>query len=198
MYASKVERFRFLARALMTAAANESPHALLQKVQSAAYAYLYLRRCTRVGPFARVYGRPRIWNKGTLTIGERARIWSTTATTEFAVFEGGVLDIGDNVSINYGTSIAATGLVRIGRDCMLGTHTMIIDNDFHEVENRHAVPQPRPVILEDNVWLANRTMILPGVTIGHDSVIGAGSVVMTSIPPRSIALGNPARVVKTF
>lgn len=185
-------------RSAASAAYGQPISGTVRKAWSALLARVYLRRCTRVGLFTRVYGRPRIDNKGTLTIGTRVRIWSTTARTELAVFKGGVLDIGDGTSINYGTSIAATGMVQIGRNCMLGTHSMILDNDFHEIENRYAMPKPRPVILEDNVWLANRALILPGVTIGHDSVIGAGSVVMTDIPPRSVALGNPARVVKRF
>lgn len=195
---ANAEQVRFAMRAATAAARDKSRGAMLLKVWHALLARLYLRRCTRVGLFTRVYGRPRIVNKGTLRIGERVRIWSTTARTEFAVFAGGVLEIGDGTSINYGTSIAATGAVRIGCNCMLGTHSMILDNDFHEIENRHVMPAPRPVLLEDNVWLANRTLILPGVTIGHDAVIGAGSVVMTDIPPRSVALGNPARVIKTF
>jgi acetyltransferase-like isoleucine patch superfamily enzyme len=192
------ERLRFVAGEVAAAAEGKTPSDLGRKAVPAALARLYLRRCTRVGLFTRVYGRPRVVNKGTLLIGERVRIWSTTVPTEFAVFDGGTLEISDNVSINYGTSIAATGLVRIGRDCMLGTYSMILDNDFHEIERRDVMPAPRPVVLENNVWLGNRTLILPGVTIGHDSVIGAGSVVMADIPPRSVALGNPARVVKTF
>jgi acetyltransferase-like isoleucine patch superfamily enzyme len=145
-----------------------------------------------------VYGRPYVHNEGTLIVGQRVLIWSTIVRSEFVVFPGGRLEIGDRTSIHYGASIAATGLVRLGPRCRLGTHVMILDNDFHEIENRDVRPEPRPVILEENVWLANRVLVLPGVTIGHDSVVGAGSVVMTSIPPRSIALGNPARVVRTF
>lgn len=179
-------------------AEGETVGSLAGKVFSATLARLYLRRCTRVGLFTRVYGRPRVVNRGNLIIGERVRIWSTTARTEFAVFPGGTLEIGDRCSINYGTSIAATGLVRIGEDCMLGAHSMILDNDFHEIERRDVMPAPRPVVLENNVWLGNRALILPGVTIGRDSVIGAGSVVMTNVPPRSVVLGNPARVVRTF
>ncbi len=179
-------------------AAGKTSGDLLRLAVPAVCARYYLRRCTRVGLFTRVYGRPKVFNQGTLVIGERVRIWSTTVPAELAVWQGGTLDIGDNVSINYGTSIAATGLVRIGHNSMLGAYTMILDNDFHEIENRNARPAPRPVILEDNVWLANRTIVLPGVTIGHDSVVGAGSVVMTDIPPRSVVLGNPARVIKRF
>lgn len=193
-----VEQLRNIAGQAADAAVDTTLSDLSSKALSATLARLYLRRCTRVGLFTRVYGRPRIVNRGTLIIGERVRIWSTTVRTEFAVFDRGTLEIGDRCSINYGTSIAATGLVRIGHDCMLGTYSMILDNDFHEIERRDVMPEPRPVVLEDNVWLGNRTLILPGVTIGHDSVIGAGSVVMTNVPPRSVALGNPARVVRTF
>ena len=54
-----------------------------------------------------------------------------------------------------------------------------------------------PVIIEDDVWIGARAIILPGVIIGKGSVIGAGAVVAKSIPPYSVAVGNPARVVKT-
>ena len=54
----------------------------------------------------------------------------------------------------------------------------------------------RPVIIEDDVWIGARVIILPGVTIGTGSVIGAGAVISKSIPPYSVAVGNPARIVK--
>lgn len=193
-----LERFRYIMRVATGTAADETVSSLSSKVFSAALARLYLRRCTRVGLFTRVYGRPRVVNQGRLIIGDRVRIWSTTARTEFAVFTGGTLEIGDRCFINYGTSIAATGLVRIGQDCMLGAHSMILDNDFHEIECRDVRPAPRPVVLGNNVWLGNRALILPGVTIGHDAVVGAGAVVVKDIPPRSVAVGNPARIVRTF
>lgn len=192
------ERLRYIADQAAEAADDASLKDLADKALSAARARLYLRQCTSVGLFTRVYGRPYVFNKGTLTIGERVLIWSTLARTEFAVFPGATLEIGDRTSINYGTSIAATGSVRLGRDCRLGTHVMIMDNDFHEIEDRSTTPPPRPVVIEDNAWLANRALILPGVTIGRDSVVGAGSVVMTDVPPRCVVLGNPARVVKRF
>jgi maltose O-acetyltransferase len=53
-------------------------------------------------------------------------------------------------------------------------------------------------VLQDNVWLGNRVIVLPGVTIGHDAVVGAGAVVSRDIPPRSVAVGVPAQVIKTF
>jgi acetyltransferase-like isoleucine patch superfamily enzyme len=54
----------------------------------------------------------------------------------------------------------------------------------------------KEVVIEDDVWLGYNVIVLPGVTIGKGSVIGAGSVVSKDIPPYSIAIGNPARVIK--
>jgi len=75
-----------------------------------------------------------------------------------------------------------------------------MDNDFHrlEPERRNERPDSAPIILEDNVWLGARVIVLKGVTIGEGSVIGAGSVVTKDIPPRSLAVGMPAKVIKTL
>ena len=186
------------ARELARAATGDSPLDLGRKAWSATLARFYLRRCTSVGRFTSVRGRPRVVNDGVLTIGQRVRIWSTVVPSELSVFAGGRLEIGDRTFVNYGSSIAATGSVCIGRDCLLGMYTIILDNDFHELDARTHRPAPRPVVLEDNVWLGHRVLVLPGVTIGHDAVVGAGSVVTADIPPRSLAVGNPARVVRTF
>jgi maltose O-acetyltransferase len=182
----------------MAAAAGDSAATLLRKGWDEAMSRLYLRQCTHVGRFARVHGRPRISNKGVLTLGDHVSVLSTVVPCELLVFEGASLEIGAHSFINYGTSIAATGSVRIGRHCLLGMYSIIFDNDFHQVDHRLQRPEPCPVVLEDNVWLGHRTLVLPGVTIGHDSVVGAGSVVVKDIPPRSIAVGNPARVVRSF
>ena len=60
------------------------------------------------------------------------------------------------------------------------------------------MPESRPVLIADGVWIGNRVLILPGVSIGAGAAVGAGSVVMTDIPERCLALGNPARVIKKF
>ncbi len=75
---------------------------------------------------------------------------------------------------------------------------IILDSDFHDVRDHTRTPRSRPVIIGDRVWLGNRVTILPGVSIGDDSVIGAGTVVVKSVPSRSVAVGNPARVVKAL
>jgi maltose O-acetyltransferase len=125
---------------------------------------------------------------------------STIAPLEIAVGEGGRLEIGANTYINYGCSIAATKLVRIGRDCNIGTYVIIMDNDFHrlEPERRAERPESAPITLGDNVWLGARVIVLRGVTIGQGSVIGAGSVVARDIPERSLAAGVPAKVIRAL
>ena len=159
----------------------------------------YLRRATGLGWRVRVWGRPRInvW-EGQLRVADRVRIVSTVATT--AIDITGTLEIGERVFINYGCSISASELVRIGPRCSLGPHVMIMDNGFHrlEPERRDERPASRPVVLEENVWLGARVIVLPGVTIGAHSVIGAGSVVTRDVPPRSLAAGQPARVLRTL
>lgn len=157
-----------------------------------------LRKCELHG-YPRVIGRIRVGNLGgTIRIGEKVLLDATLVPSEIAVGNGGLLEIGARTYINYGVSIAAKKLIRIGEDCLIGTFVNIMDDDFHGIEDRNQPPPSAPVILERNVWLGARVIVLKGVTIGHDSVIGAGSVVTKSIPPRSVAVGLPARVIKTF
>ena len=161
-------------------------------------AHWYLRTANQVGRKVRIWGRPSIQNQGTLLVGERVRFVSTIATSEFVTGPDGTLEIGAGVFINYGCSIAATQLVRIGARCNIGTYVIMMDNDFHHVEpeRRNETPESAPIILEENVWLGARVIVLRGVTIGADSVIGAGSVVTRDIPPRSVAAGMPAKVIR--
>jgi acetyltransferase-like isoleucine patch superfamily enzyme len=163
-------------------------------------ARLTLSRATRSGHFARLWGRALIDNQGEMIIGDRVRLKGTLTPVELVTGPHGRLEIGANVFINYGCSIAAFKLVVIGPDCSIGPYANLIDNDFHRIEpeRRSEMPESRPVILEANVWLGSRVIVLPGVTIGRDSVIGAGSVVTRDIPPRSLAAGVPARVIRTL
>jgi maltose O-acetyltransferase len=124
------------------------------------------------------------------------QILSHFARSVLVTLPDGRLEIGARTVLNYGTDICATKLVRIGTDCMLGTHVVIIDSDFHDSVDHDRIPESRPVIIGDGVWICNRATILPGVTIGDGAVVGAGSVVMSDIPSRVLAMGNPARVMK--
>jgi acetyltransferase-like isoleucine patch superfamily enzyme len=186
----------------MTTDAPARPLEMLDRVWSdgraAMAARWYLRHADVVGARVRVRGRPVIKNWGRLEIGSRTQLVSTIATLELVAMEGGTLEIGERTLVNYGGSIAAAERVSIGARCLIGTHAIIIDNDFHrlEPERRLETPQSGPITIEDNVWIGARVIVLPGVVIGADSCIGAGSVVNADIPPRSLAVGVPARVIR--
>lgn len=155
-------------------------------------------RSAELGPRVRVSGRLRVENNGTMRIADRVQIYSTLMRSELVAGPTGTLEIGHRTLINFGTSIVATGTVTIGEHCHIGPHCMIMDNGFHEVDpdKRLSVPDPLPIVIEDNVWLGARVIVMPGVTIGHDAVVGAGSVVTADVAPRTIAAGVPARTVK--
>lgn len=158
----------------------------------------HLRGAEELGARVRVWGRPIVQTDGRLLVRPRVQIRSTVATTELVVYEGGLLEIGERAFINYGCSIAASKHISIGPRCSIGTHVMMMDNDFHRIEpeRRDEAPESKPIILEENVWVGGRAIILPGVTIGADSAVGAGSIVTSDVPPRTVVAGVPARVIR--
>jgi maltose O-acetyltransferase len=158
----------------------------------------YLRGCTREGRLPRVYGRPRITNLGQIVIGDKFRFFSQTVTSEMVTHPGGRIEIGSNVFINYAASLSAHRLVRIGDGCQLGSYACLMDNDYHRVEDRSQPGQSDPIVLGNNVWLGVRVIVLKGVTIGENAVIGAGSVVTRDIPANCLAAGVPAKVIRAF
>jgi len=159
-----------------------------------------LRNATRVGERTRVWGSARVTNHGVLEIGDRVRIISTPAITEIGVREGARMTIGSRSFINFGCSISASLSVTIGPRCMIGSHVTLMDNDFHRVEpeRRDELPESAPIVLEENVWLGIRSIVLRGVTIGAGSVVAAGSIVSRNVPPRSLVGGIPARLIRSL
>ena len=123
-------------------------------------------------------------------------------------FDGKNLKIGKNVQINDFVHIAAFKKVIIGNNVLIASKVFISDinhGDYNEsVLYDYLLPpscQPlssKDVIIGDNVWIGESVCVLPGVTIGDYSVVGAGSIVTKSIPPYSLAVGNPCKVIKRY
>ena len=112
---------------------------------------------------------------------------------------GEELEIGDNSTIGFNSDLY--GPVIIGKNVLIGPELAVYTNghNFSEL-NKPIIEQgntePRPVIIEDNVWIGRRVLIMPGVTIKTGSIVGAGAVVTKTFPEYSIIVGNPAKVVK--
>jgi maltose O-acetyltransferase len=161
-------------------------------------AQLRLRAARKHPLTIRLWGRARVFGGGDVLLGERVRIFANEIPVTLVAWGGGRLQIGDGVSINYGTTISAHEFVSIGKDCLLAQEVIINDNDYHDIVDKRKTPPSKPVVIEDRVWLGPRVIVQKGVRIGHDSVVAAGSLVAKDIPPRSLAMGYPARVVRTF
>ena len=157
-----------------------------------------LRHADHVGTRVRVRGRPAVTNEGRIVVHDRVQLVSTMATLELVATDGGLLEIGERSLVNFGGSIVASELVRIGPRCLIGPYVMMLDNDFHRVEPERRLerPESKPIIVEENVWIGARVILMSGVTVGRDSCIGAGSVVTADVPPRTLVAGVPARVIR--
>ena len=113
------------------------------------------------------------------------------------------ISIGEGCSILFRFQCNAAERVQIGRNVLIASNVLICDSD-HVVEpgglpaTRNDKFVTRPVTIEDNCWIGQNAVILKGVTVGHDSIIGANSVVTRDVPACSVAVGNPARIVKTL
>lgn len=127
------------------------------------------------------------------------RLWDSYCHLE-AREASASITIGEGVWLNNGAIlIAERSAIRIGRGCLIGPGLQIYDSDFHHLDpalrmsGRHACA---PVQLEENVFIGSSVTILKGVTVGRNSVVAAGSVVVSSVPEDSIAAGSPARVIR--
>jgi acetyltransferase-like isoleucine patch superfamily enzyme len=109
----------------------------------------------------------------------------------------GRLTIGDYVLISPGTQIIASESISIGSNTMFASGCYVSDSDWHDTYDRtRELDKHAPIVIGENCWLGVRVIVGKGVTIGDNSIIGAGSIVTRNIPPNCIAAGNPARVVR--
>jgi len=118
------------------------------------------------------------------------------------------ITIGSHVRISQFVHIAATNLVEIGDDVLIGSRVIIIDHNHGQYRRTHSSPMSVParrsldsdlqVTIGARVWLGDGVVVAPGASIGEGSIIGANSVVVGNVPPFSLAVGAPAVVKKRF
>jgi len=134
---------------------------------------------------------------GEITIGTNCVIRKWTCFMPY----GGEITIGNNTSINSFCHLNGCGGLKIGNDVRIAAHCMLIpaNHNFDDVDKPIYLQgqTQKGIVIEDDVWLGAGVKVLDGVTIGKGSVIGAGSVVSKTIPPYSIAVGVPAKVIRS-
>ena len=108
----------------------------------------------------------------------------------------GSIHIGDYGLLCPGVRISSASQIRIGDNCMIASSAYLTDSDWHDAYNRIAFGKTAPIEIADNVWIGDSAIVCKGVSIGENSIVGAGAVVVNAIPPNCIAAGNPAQVVK--
>jgi acetyltransferase-like isoleucine patch superfamily enzyme len=141
-------------------------------------------------------------NGGPISLGDYANIIATSDNkVRLTVWSNrpgeGAIQIGKYCLICAGVRISAATEITIGDNCMLANRVYVTDADWHDLYDRSMfVGQSSPVRIGKNVWLGDSAIVCKGVTIGDNSIIGAGAVVVKDIPPNVIAAGNPAAVLK--
>lgn len=164
---------------------------------------MFLAKCAKFGERIACDRVPYITSCPRIELGSDIRI-SGQINIKGNSKRSPVLRIGNGVFIAHNCSFGVAELVEIGDYTAIGGGTYIADTEGHSNYNPQ---QPiwsvaasdddiSPVIIEDNVQIGRNCMIMKGVRIGARSIIGAGSVLRSSVPPDSVVMGNPARVVK--
>lgn len=125
------------------------------------------------------------------TVGEGARI-----EAPFHCPYGFNIHLGENVFLNAGCTILDTAPVRIGKGTMFGPNVQVYcpEHSKDPIKRRAGLEIGRPVTIGANVWIGGGAIILGGIEIGDDAIVGAGSVVTKNVPAGATVVGNPARV----
>jgi acetyltransferase-like isoleucine patch superfamily enzyme len=141
------------------------------------------------------WGKVRIDKKnGDIDVSNFVRFYPNVRLSAHGVNSKALLKIGSSTSIGDRTEIHAGQRVEIGEKCMIAWDCVIMDRDYHSVAGE--VEKTKPVIIEDNVWIGCKAIILKGVRIGKNAVVAAGAIVTKDVPPYAIVGGNPAKVIR--
>jgi acetyltransferase-like isoleucine patch superfamily enzyme len=158
--------------------------------------------------FAFMGGKPAVWGVwnvevfgpnisiGKNTVFLAANGTRTRLTSVKLGNHEGRIRIGDNVLLMAGVRLSSASGIDIGDDCMLASFCYITDADWHGVHDRiNPIGKTAPVVLEKGVWIGDSAIVCKGLTIGENSIIGAGAVVRKDVPANVIVSGNPAEIV---
>jgi maltose O-acetyltransferase len=122
----------------------------------------------------------------------------TFIRTPFYCDYGDGITIGSRTFVNFNCTMLDAAPIVVGDECLLASGVQLITatHPVDPVPRREAIEQALPVTVADGVWLGAGAIVCPGVSIGENTVVGAGSVVTRDLPPGVVAYGNPARVAR--
>ncbi|SCD81555.1 maltose O-acetyltransferase [Streptomyces sp. DvalAA-14] len=129
------------------------------------------------------------------SVGEGARI-----RPPFQCDYGHLISIGARTFVNFGAIFLDAAPISVGADVQIGPNVQLLTptQELDTERRRAGWERALPVTIGDNVWLGGGVIVCPGVTIGADTVVGAGSVVTKDLPAGVLAVGNPARVIRSL
>ncbi|MDO6565142.1 DapH/DapD/GlmU-related protein [Amphritea sp. 1_MG-2023] len=140
-------------------------------------------------------------SKGGIILGNNVTIreFAWCQLTSNLANPGELIDIGDNTYIGPRVILGAAAPLIIGKNCQIGSGVNFIAEN-HEFSSEKDIFQQgvtrKGIKVQDDCWIGNNVVVIDGVTIGEGSVIGAGAIVTKDIPKYSVAVGNPAKVIK--
>lgn len=203
--AGMAEVRRSLARRVLRRSARSAVEALAQRPRI--WKYRVLSTCPRVSGSPRILQPVLFVGPGEVVLGEEVQFGWRASPLFYAGYchvevsrPEARIELGDRVEFNNNAMLKSEGAgIRVGADGLFGAHVELFDSNFHDLDpgrRRGGQQRMAPVEVGPNVFVGMSVKILKGVTIGADSVIGAGAVVSSSIPAGVIAAGNPARIIR--
>lgn len=163
---------------------------------------LFRARCASVGRQFRVCRMPFVVGHARIHIGNQVNFFGQVDIMSGGIFDEPRLVLGDRVDIGHNVVFLVNKEIVIEDDVNVASGVRFMDSDAHPKDTAERIadlpPRPeeiKPVRIGRYAWIGQNSFILKGVTIGEGAIIGVNSVVVTDIPPYSVAMGNPARVV---
>ena len=155
----------------------------------------------KIGDYCYFFSSPNQTNRiyipessGCLSIGAHCFF----SATRFLIEEDGKVEVEDHCYFN-GTTIKSVNFIKFKKQCLVSDATLV-DTDFHSIQinrrNPNVQAKTKPICIDENAWIGSQSMILKGVTIGKNSVVGARTVVRQSVPDNVVVIGNPQQTVK--
>lgn len=163
---------------------------------------LFRGRCASVGKRLRVFRLPYVIGHAKIYIGDDVNIFGKIDIFSGSIFDEPRLIIHNRVDIGHNVVFIVNKEIVIEDDVNVASGVRFMDTDAHPRDAKDRIadlpPKPeeiKPVRICRNAWIGHNVFVMKGVTVGEGAIIGVNSVVVTDIPPYSVAIGNPARVI---